>query len=121
MDTTLRIIASDLGAEDLQDLTCELSQTLRKETEVDTTLPEGAGGPGTKGDPITLGTILITALTSGTVVALFNVLKSYFERRPTLEMEFQRPDGKTFKIRGETLGKGQIDQAIRLADDFWGL
>lgn len=120
MDTTLKIIASDLDSEDLQDLTRELSQSLRRETDGIATLPEGAAGPGTKGDPVTLGIIILTALTSGTVVAFFNVLKSYFERKPTLEMEFQRPDGKTFKVRAETLGKAQIDQTIRLADEFLG-
>jgi hypothetical protein len=119
VDTTLKIIASDLDPEDLQGLTRELSQTLRKETGVDTTLPEGAAGPGTRGDPVTLGTIIITALTSGAVVALFNVLKTYFERKPTLVMEFQRPDGKTFTVRAETLSQPHIDQTIRLANDFW--
>jgi hypothetical protein len=119
VDTTLKIKADDLDAEDLQDLTRELSQSLRKETEVIATLPEGVAEPGTRGDPVTLGTIILTAFTSGAVVALFNVLKTYFERKPTLVMEFQRPDGKTFTVRADTLARAQIDQTIRLANDFW--
>ncbi|MEJ2366392.1 MAG: hypothetical protein P8017_17290 [Deltaproteobacteria bacterium] len=121
MDTTLKIHSHDLDPEDLQRLTRELSRTLKQETGVNTTMPEGPAGPGARGDPITLGTIIITALSSGTVVALFHVLKSYFERKPTLEIEFQRPDGNTFKIRAETLGQAQVDETIRLAKDFWGL
>ena len=120
MDSTLQLTASDLSNEDLQVLTRELSKTLNDETEAKATLPEKPGGPGSKGDPITLGTIILTALSSGTVVALFNVLKSYIERKPSLELEFKREDGQQLKIKAEQLNKDQIDQTIQIANDFFG-
>jgi hypothetical protein len=121
MQTTLKLVSNDMDPEDLQVLTWELSRTLRQEADVDTSLPEGPAIPGTRGYPITLGTIIITALTSGSVVAFFNVLKSYFERKPKLKIKVQSPDGKTFEITAETLGKAQIDETIRMANVFWGL
>ena len=120
MDSTLYLSANDLSDEDIQKLTLELSKTLNNETEAKATIPEKPGEPGSKGDPITLGTIILTALTSGTVVALFNVIKSYIERKPSLEFEFTRKDGQQLKIKAEQLNKDQIDQTIQMANDFIG-
>ncbi len=120
MNSTLQLTASDLSDEDLQKLTLELSKTLNDETEAKATIPEKPGGPGSKGDPITLGTIILAALSSGTVVALFNVLKSYIERKPSLEIEFKREDGQHLKIKAEQLSKDQIDHTIQMANDFIG-
>ena len=120
MNSTLQLTASDLSDEDLQKLTLELSKTLNDETEAKATIPEKPGGPGSKGDPITLGTIILAALSSGTVVALFNVIKSYIERKPSLELEFKLKDGQQLKIKAEQLNKDQIDQTIHMANDFFG-
>ena len=120
MDSTLQLAASDLSDEDLQKLTLELSKTLNDETEAKATFPENSGEPGSKGDPITLGTIILTAFSSGTVVALFNVIKSYIERKPSLELEFKRENGQQLKIKAEQLSKDQIDHTIQMANDFIG-
>ena len=120
MDATLQLIAGDLSGGDLQKLTLDLSRTLNDETDAISVIPENPGGSGNKGDPITLGTLILTALSSGTVVALFNVLKSYIERKPSLEMEFKREDGRQFKIKAEQLNKDQIDQTLQMANDFFG-
>jgi hypothetical protein len=120
MDSTLQLTAGDLSDEDLQKLTRDLSKTVNDETGVKATLPEKPGEAGTRGDPITLGTIILTAFSSGTVVALFNVIKSYIERKPSLELEFNREDGQQLKIKAEQLSKDQIDHTIQLANDFFG-
>ena len=120
MDSTLQLTAADLSDEDLQKLTLELSKTLNDETEAKAAIPENYGGPGSKGDPITLGTIILTALSSGTVVALFNVIKSYIERKPSLELELKREDGQRLNIKAEQLNKDQVEHTIQLAKDFIG-
>jgi hypothetical protein len=120
MDSTLQLAAEDLSDENLQKLTLELSKTLNDETEMKASLQEKASGPGSKGDPITLGTIVLTAISSGTVVALFNVIKSYIERKPSLEFEFKRKSGIQLKIKAEQLSKEQIDQTIQMANEFFG-
>ena len=118
MDSTLQLTANDLSDEDLQKFTFELSKTLNDETEAKATIPKKSGGPGSKGDPITLGTIILTALSSGTVVALFNVIKSYIERKPSLELQLKSKDGREFNIKAEQLHKDQIEHTIQLAKDF---
>ena len=120
MDSTLQLSANDLSDEDLQKLTRELSNSVNDETEAKATLPEKPSGPGSKGDPITLNTIILTALSSGTVVALFNVIKSYIERKPSLELEFKREDGQELNIKAEQLHKDQLEHTIQLAKDFIG-
>ena len=51
---------------------------------------------------------------------MFGVLKSYFERSSSTEMEFQREDGKKLVIRAENVDSNQLQQTIELARDFFG-
>ncbi|MCI5131103.1 MAG: hypothetical protein D3904_06160 [Candidatus Electrothrix sp. EH2] len=102
-----------MSEEDLQDLTFALTRTINQETDVTASLPEQTGGLGTKGDAVTIGDIFIAALSSGTIVALLQVLKSYVERKPTLRIEIERPDGNKVTIAAEHLEPGQIDQTTR--------
>jgi hypothetical protein len=119
MDATLKVISGDITTHDLQDLTQDLCNTMNNETELKAAIPEKQGNVGEKGGAIELGQILITALTSGTIVSLFNVLKSYFEREPSLEFEFTRSDGTTLKIHEKQLGKTQIDNTMKIINDFF--
>ena len=119
MDSSLQLTADDLSNEDLQKLTFELSKTLNDETDAKAILPEQTGESGTRGDAITAGQILLTALSTGTVAALFNVLLAYFQRKPSLEIEFKRADGQQFKLKAEQLNKGQIERTVQLANEFF--
>jgi hypothetical protein len=119
MDTTLSITSKEFAEEDLQNLTHRLYRTLNQHTEVGAALPEQPGEAGTKGDPITIGTIILTAMTSGAVVAFFDVLKSYFERSSSLEMEFQH-GGKKLKIQAKDVEPAKFSQTKELAREFFG-
>ena len=118
MKLSLLVSCPDLSDEKLQLLTGDLANTLNKETELTGTLAEQTKKRGAKGVPITIGMIVLTALSSGTVVALFNVLKSYFERRPSLEVVIKRADEKEVTIQAENLTKKQFDQTIKMANEF---
>jgi hypothetical protein len=110
-----------LSEEDLQELTFELTRTLNRETDLVASLPdEKVGSGGTKGDAIALGQIILTALSSGTMVALFGVIRSYFERRSSLEVACERKDGEKFMIRVENLKPDRIDQTMKMAKEFFG-
>ena len=120
MAITLTVGCRHVPTEDLDQLARDLSRTLNHETDIESALSERAGGIGTKGDPISIGTIVLAFLTSGTAVAMFGVLKSYFERNSSLEMEFQREDGKKLMIRAENVQSDKIDSTIELARKFFG-
>lgn len=119
MSISMKITSDDTEAEDLQKLTLNLMNTINSETDAKAALPEAPAKTGAKGEPVTIGLIILTALTSGTVVALLDVLKSYFERKPSLEINFKRADGVQLKIGAKQLSKAQIDQTLLLATDFF--
>ncbi len=120
MNVILSIICNDLNSEDLQRLTFEMKTTLDDETDLETTLVEKPNVVGSKGDAITLGQIALTALSSGTVYALFHVLKSYIERKPSIKIAFQSGDGEKLIIKAEHLSASQIDQTIKIGKKYFG-
>jgi hypothetical protein len=113
MNATLSLHDSRMAAEDLQNLTAELLRSIRQETELTAKLPEERGGAGAKGDPITIGAIFLAALSSGTVVALFQVLKSYVERKTTLRFKIKTADGREMILVFEHFSPEQIAQTMQ--------
>ena len=73
----------DVGAEKLQQLTYKLRKELLKLNVTAVDLESGGEIPeGVKGDPVTVGTILVTLLASGGVItALIDVLKTWIKRQ----------------------------------------
>lgn len=120
METSLKLTSERILPESLQDLTRELSASLSANTNIAADLPEAAAEPGARGDPITIGVLALAFVTSGSAVALFEVLKAYFERDSSLEMEFQRADGKKMSIRAENVNTRQIDKTVAAAREFFG-
>ena len=107
----LNIQDSTANPSQLLTVTRELAATLGRQREITAQLPEGAAEPGQKGDLQAIGTILLQlAGGGGVIVSLISVLKTYFERKPTLEMELQRPDGSKLKIHAESLGSTAMNQ-----------
>jgi hypothetical protein len=118
MTVALSLSSNELDDEKLQNIALELCKTLERETDVAAKLAEGPSLPGTKGEPIILATIILSFITSGAAVAMFNVFKSYFDRNSTLEMEFQRKDGRKFRIQAQNVSPKQLDHTIQQAKDF---
>lgn len=110
--------SEETSKEDLQELTLDLCRSLNRSIDGKAVLPQQSAGPGLRGEPITIGMIMLTFLTSGAATALFNVFKSYFERNSSLEMAFERDDGKKFVVRAENLNSDAIGGTIELADKF---
>jgi hypothetical protein len=119
MAITLILSSNELDDEKIQGLSLDLCRTLERETDVAAKLAEGDNLPGIKGEPIILATIILSFITSGAAVAMFNVFKSYFERNSTLEMEFQRKDGRKFKIQAQNVSPEQLDHTMQQAKEFF--
>ena len=112
MDAELSLHHEEMSEEALQELVFSLMRSLNQETDLTARLPEETGGIGTRGNIGIVGQIFLAALSSGTVVSLLQVLKSYVERKPTLEIELEL-SGKKLKIKAEHLSPEQIEQTLQ--------
>ncbi len=120
MPISLQIEAPTLSEEDLQEVTRELCHTINDETGISAEMQVGESVRGGRGEPITVGLLLLTFLTSGAAVALFEVVKAYFERNRSLKIVFKRPDGEILEVSAENLRAGQIDDTLAMAKAFVG-
>jgi hypothetical protein len=104
MSAILSLSATDLDEDDLQNLTHRLCRDLRDEVGINVHLVTQPAAIGHKGDLSALGQIVLSGLgAGGFAVALVNVLKSYIERKPSLQFELQKKDGDKLTIRAEDL------------------
>lgn len=120
MEVSLQIEAPALSDESIHKATQELCRTFNNETEISAKIPVGQSVPGSKGEPITVGVLLLAFLTSGTAVALMEVIKAFFERNKTLGFKLTRADGEVLEIGAEHLRARQFDQTLSLAKEFVG-
>ena len=119
MNQELTVTSGQLRPADLQALTRELAGSITRHSEVRAALPESEGQEGERGDPVTLGAIALSFITSGAAVALFQVFKAYFERDESLEMCFERADGRKLTIKAENMSAERIDDTVDLAKAFF--
>jgi hypothetical protein len=115
MSTVLSFSATDLDESDLRRLTLRLCNELN-EAGVDATPHTQPAAIGDKsGDLPVWGQIVITALgTGGFAVALVNVLKSYIERKPSLQFELQKKNRDKLTIRAEHLRGDDITRLTQM-------
>ena len=120
MDLGIRLICQDLDDSKLSTFAREVSQSLRSARVGEAALTHAeTAKPGTKGDPVTLSTIVLTLLGSGGVaVSLVQVLKAFVERKSSLRFEFTRPDGKKLEMSAENLGKESLERTARTVEAF---
>ena len=80
MTYKIQLETSKLAPEDLHDLTREFSQELLAEVGLSHKLEYGEVAPGKKGDPVTIGVILVALIKSGAVLGLVKLINSYISR-----------------------------------------
>ncbi len=112
MEMGLQLSSTALSDDELDALTRQLAGTITSETEISATLQEGDDTPGAKGDPVTIGTLVLTFISSGAAVALFEVLKTYFARESSLEIAFKRPNGTAISISAQNLATEELQATI---------
>ncbi len=119
MSQTLTVSAGDLDPAEVQAMTRELMSSINRHTDARADMPEGETRDGDRGDPVTLGMITLSFISSGAAVALFQIIKTYFERNRKLELTFERPDGQTMAIKAENMDPDRIDEAMAMAKTFF--
>jgi hypothetical protein len=78
MSIQLILTNDDLNEDSLQLLTQDLLQTLGSETDIQAQIVQGEAVQGSKGDPVTLGVLALSFISSGAAVALIGVLNPQF-------------------------------------------
>ncbi len=119
MSQTLTVTSDRMGPAEVQALTRDLVSSINRHADARAEIPEGEAQAGERGDPVTLGMIALSFITSGSAVALFQIIKAYFERDRSLVMVFERGDGRTLSIKAENMESKRIDEAIKMAQTFF--
>jgi Effector Associated Constant Component 1 len=115
----LELSCNDLDPSRIQSLTRELAKDLQRFGIGSVNLKEGFARLGAKGDPVTIGQIVLTLVGSGGVaVTLAQVLKAYVERKPSLHIEVVRPDGEKRVLDASSLNTSQLAAAEQMIDGF---
>jgi hypothetical protein len=112
MNLTLNLSSIELDNEELQALTRQLCDSIADETEIKAEIPSGTVMQGTKGDPITLGVIVLAFLVDGSAVALFEMLKAYFSRVPSLTIKATKADGTSLEITAQNIKLEQLQSLL---------
>lgn len=114
----LIISSSETDPHNLQEVTRDLCKTINRETDIEAAISESPGVAGSKGDAITIGTIVLSFITGGGAVALINVLKAYIDRGNQLEMKFEMND-KSLTINAKNVDSEEIDRTFEKAQEFF--
>ena len=110
-ELTLTIRCDELDDSRLDMMARGMARSLREEGIDAAPAPAQDAAPGVKGDPVTLGAIVLGLIGSGGVaVTLLQVLKAYLERKSTLRFEITRADGRKVSLDAAWFGKAQWAQ-----------
>lgn len=107
MELELILTSPLLRDETVTTLTRDLARTLEREPEINVEIPTRPPSEGSKGEPITIGLLLLTFISSGAAVALLNVLKSYVERERSLRIILKKADGTHVEVDAKNLNEEQ--------------
>jgi hypothetical protein len=115
----LHLSEEDMDASRIQQVTREAAEALDHQAQISARLPEGIMKASKKGDWQSLGTIVMQlAGSGGVIVSLIGVFRTWFERRPKLQIELERADGATLKIRSENFDADQVRQLAKQIESF---
>jgi hypothetical protein len=73
-------------------------------------------GSGQRGDPFTIGTFALALVTSGSVVALFKLLKSYVDRAEELTIELTRKNKTKVKLKMKNVELEKFEAVLKEID-----
>ena len=111
-EITVRLLAGDDEEKSLSLSQEFASNVARLSGVVSRAPPSTAHEPGKRGDPLTLGTIVIAAISSGAISALVTTIGSYLTRDNRNEVEISRPDGLKITISSARTNLAELQGAI---------
>ena len=113
-EVTIRLVAGDDEERSLS-LSREFSSDVaRLDGVVSRTPPAAAPEPGKRGDPFTLGAIIIAAVSGGgALTALVGAIGSYLSRDRRTEIEIQTHDGRKVRISSQKFKPKEMEDLLR--------
>ena len=114
MPVHFRLTSAALSDEGLDRLSRSLITDAREEgIELNPAAETFGNLEGRRGDPVTLGVLALAVVTSGSVVALFNLLKSYVDRSEELNLEFAGKDGSPVKLSMKNVSLDKFKEVMQ--------
>jgi len=113
MDGTIQLTAPNLAPEQLQDISSSLLKDLVVELGLNARFTTEAGKLSDKGDPVTIGVIIVSLAKSGAILGLIRLLQTYIRRVPSLELTVARPDGQKIKLRSSNFTDEQLAKTLK--------
>ncbi|MGH6936496.1 MAG: effector-associated constant component EACC1 [Methylocella sp.] len=113
-EITVRLVAGD-DEEISFFLSRELSSEIVRLPGVSSHAPASTSpDPGKRGDPITLGAIIIAAVSGGgALTALVSTIGSYLARDRRTEVEVATPDGRKVRISSQAFNQKGLEELLR--------
>jgi hypothetical protein len=116
---SLRVSCADIDDSRLLSLTQDLTKSLREQNLGTIHAPKQPSQAGEKGDPISIGNIVLALISSGGVaVSLVQVLKTYAERKRSIHFEITRSDGGKLALSGENLRHEELRETSLAVEKF---
>src|SRR4051812_44724679 len=104
MDIKIQISEPGVDEAKIASLSRQLMQSIKDDGIGIARSPAESGERGSKGDPVTIGAIILSLIGDGGVAGkLIDVLRSIVDRRPTIEIELEGPAGKKMKLNATNL------------------
>ena len=113
----LRLVNENMDAEDLAKSTYNFAEVIKSETDVNVERQEMDLENHQKGDGINFATLVLTFLSSGSAIALFNVFKSYASKDSAIKFEITKDNGEKIILNANNLTKTQFDKVLSIVDD----
>jgi hypothetical protein len=76
------------------------------------------GSPGTRGDALSVGQLVLAFLTGGAATALIECLRAYLTRDDTLSIDLSTNDGKKITINSKNVSSADTEKVIRSLQDL---
>ena len=119
-ETTIALSVRSTGVDEsrMQALTRDLARALRDERVGKVARAEHDATHGKKGDPVTIGEIVLTLIGSGgAVMSLLQILRAFIERQKSLVFEISRND-KKLTLNATNLSQKELRSTSALLEDL---
>ena len=118
MGFSLFVSASRLSLEDVSELTDDLCETIQDDANISAEVSKNTASTGGK-EAIAFGTIVLAFISSGAAVAMFDALRSYFDRAPSLVLRFEKENGDKLLIRAKHMRGTEFANSLHEARKFF--